>query len=164
MGESSVQDQLFCGHQLSGRVQVTQKLDLDQMPEGSIHILKDTNMIKLTFCLGFICFVFDPVWTILMIFVICHKLWGIKCPRNFWQPLWMLPFISLFLLLHVTVTRLVRPCDAFGLKARVNKKGKFPPCGVGKVPPRIIYVWGNSSTLKIYFSLCVTVWMFSAEK
>ena len=47
--------------------------------------------------------------------------------------------------------------SAFGLKARVNKKGEFPPCGVGEVPPSIIYVWENSSTLKIYFSVCVNL-------
>ena len=47
--------------------------------------------------------------------------------------------------------------DALGLKARVNNKGEFPPCGVGEVPPSIIYVGGISSTLKIYFSLCVNV-------
>ena len=53
------------------------------------------------------------------------------------------------LLLHVTV----RPSDALGLKAlMVTKKG-----GVGKVPPSIIYVRRNSSTLKIYISLCVNV-------
>ena len=60
----------------------------------------------------------------------------------------MLPFISLFLLLRVTV----RLSDAFGLKARLDKKGHFPPYGVGEVPPGIIYSGGNSSTLKIYFS------------
>ena len=51
----------------------------------------------------------------------------------------------------------VRPSDVLGLKARVNKEGEFPPGGVGEVPPSIIYVAGNSSTLKIYFSLCVNV-------
>ena len=72
-----------------------------------------------------------------MIVVIYYKLWCIKCPRNFPLPLWMLLFISLFLLLHV------RPSDALGLKAKVNKKGEFPPCGVGKVPQSIIYVGGG---------------------
>ena len=51
----------------------------------------------------------------------------------------------------------VRPSDALGLKARVNKEGEFPPGDVDKVPPSIIDVGGNLSTLKIYFSLCVNV-------
>ena len=48
---------------------------------------------------------------------------------------------------------------AHRLKARVNKKGEFPPGGVGEVPPSIFYVGGNLSTLKIYFSLCVNVFL-----
>ena len=38
-----------------------------------------------------------------------------------------------------------------------SKKRKFPPGGVGKLSPSISYIGGNSSTLKIYFSLCVDV-------
>ena len=91
-----------------------------------------------------------------MVSVICHKLWRTKCPRNFRPPLWMLPFISLFLLLRVTV----RPSDAFGLKARLDKKGHFPPYIVGEVTPGIIYSGGNSSTLKIYFSHSVIFCLF----
>ena len=61
----------------------------------------------------------------------------------------MLLFISLFLLLHV------RPSDALGLKAKVNKKGEFPPCGVGKVPQSIIYVGGGFVHLEnLLFTLC----------
>ena len=53
---------------------------------------------------------------------------------------------------------------SLGLKARVNKKGEFPSCGVDEVPPSIIYVGGNLSTWKIYFSLCVNVLFFSKNK
>ena len=97
-----------------------------------------------------------------MIFVVCHKLWRIKCPRNFLPPLWMLPFISLFLL-HVTV----RPSDALGLKARVNKKkGRFffSPCSVGEVTrPSIIYVGGNSATLELC-TLIFFIFFFAKNK
>ena len=58
-----------------------------------------------------------------MIFVTCHKLWRIKCPRNFRPPLWMSPFTTFFLLVHIAV----RPSDALGLKARVNQKSEFSP-------------------------------------
>ena len=51
--------------------------------------------------------------------------------------------------------------SALGLKARVNKKGEFPP---GGVPLCIIHVGGNSSTMKIYFSLCVNVLFFAKKK
>ena len=43
--------------------------------------------------------------------------------------------------------------------------GEFPPCsGVGEVIPSIIYVGRNSSTLKIYFSLCVNVFAKKKKK
>ena len=62
----------------------------------------------------------------------------------------MLLFISLFLLLVS-----VRPSDALGLKAGVNKEGEFSPCGVGKVPPSIIYVVGKFVHLEnLLFTLC----------
>ena len=101
---------------------------------------------------------YDPVWTIFMIFVIsvttygwfrryyfqCDLLWHIKCPaKNFRPPHWILPYPSLFLLLRVTV-RPIRRCLRPKSKATVNKKGEFP----------------NSSTLKIYFSLCVNFCLF----
>ena len=37
--------------------------------------------------------------------------------------------------------------------------GEFLPGSVGELPPSMIYVVGNSSTLEIYFLLCVTVFL-----
>ena len=39
----------------------------------------------------------------------------------------------------------------------VTKGVNFPKSDVGKFPPSIIYLGGNLSTLKIYFSLCLNV-------
>ena len=86
-----------------------------------------------------------------MIFVICHKLWMILTIL-FCDLLWRIkclrtdfPTASLDITVYQFVSEVlrvtVRPSDALGLKARVNKKGEFPPCDVGEVPPsRIIYV------------------------
>ena len=67
MGESSVHDRLFCQHREA--CTVTQKLDLDQMSERGIRMIRTlmvTNMIKLTFC----CKLWhDSLWMILMTFV-----------------------------------------------------------------------------------------------
>ena len=82
-------------------------------------------MFKLAFCcfLGVYLLRMTLFWAILMISVICHKLWmiltilfcdllwriKINVPGlNFRPPHWILPFISLFLLLRV----IVRPSDA----------------------------------------------------
>ena len=86
----------------------------------------------------------------------CDLLWRIKCPRTDFPTASLDITVCQFVssqVLRVTV----RPSDALGLKARVNKKGEFPPGGVGEVPPSIFYVGGNLSTLKIYFSLCVNI-------
>ena len=154
----NTQYRINCSANISSQEEctVTQKLDLDQMSESSIHILKDTNMIKLlpVANFGFICF--DPVWMILIIFVICHKLRG-----TFGCYHLSVCFFFFMLLL------LVRTSNALGLKlvkARVNKKGKFPPCGVGKVPPSIIYVGGLIHLENLLFTLCDFVWMFFAKK
>ena len=54
-------DQLFYWHQHSGSCMVTQKLDLDQMSERSIGILKDTY-ITLTFCCKFWVYSFHIIY------------------------------------------------------------------------------------------------------
>ena len=56
-------------------------------------------MIKLSVVILGLFASYDPVWTSPMIYVTCYGV-SIKCPRKIRQPLWILPFISLFLLLH----------------------------------------------------------------
>ena len=124
------------------------------MSERSIRIPKDTNMIKLTFCCKF--WVYSLRMTL---FGRSWYLWPVMACKMSVPGISDRPFgyyrlsVCLFFCLSVAV----RPSDALGLKARVDKKGEFPPCGVGKVPPSIIYVGGSSSTFKFYFSLCVNV-------
>ena len=145
MGESSVHDRLLCRHQHSGlevcTVTPPHKLDLDQMSDSNIRILKDTNF-----------------GTILMIFVICHKLWMIlailfcdllwrrKCPRlNFRSP-HQVEYYRLSVCFFFFVLLL-------GLKARVKKKkkkrggggggGEFPPMWCRRSSPKHKLCWGK---------------------
>ena len=48
---------------------VTQNLDLDQMSERSIRILKDTTITLTFFCKFWFSASYDPLWMILLIFV-----------------------------------------------------------------------------------------------
>ena len=53
MGEYTIDCFADIGTREACTVTPPQKLDLDQMSESNIRILKDTNMIKLTFCCKF---------------------------------------------------------------------------------------------------------------
>ena len=137
---------------------VTQKLDLDQMSERSIRILKVTNMTKLTFCCKFWVYSlrmtqFGRFWWYLWSvtsygwfwrysFVACYGVQNVP-GLNFRPPHWILPFISLFL--HVTVRR------------------NYALYVVDKVPPGIIYAGGkfiHLENLLFTLSVCVTVFLF----
>ena len=73
---------------------VTQKLDLDQMSERSIRTLKDTNIIKLTFCCKF--------WGCSLCMTLFWWFWWYLWPkkafkkwlRNFRPSPWILPSIA----------------------------------------------------------------------
>ena len=116
-----------------------QKLDLDQMSESNVHIYTEGHKYDYIHFLLQILGLFasyDPVWTILMISVICHKfwmiltilfcdlLWRIKCPRT------EFPTASLDITVYQFVSSsscysTVRPSDALDLKARVKQKGRI---------------------------------------
>ena len=127
---------------------VTQKVDLDQMSEGSIC----RTQVWLNFLLQILGLsaLYDPVWTILMILVTCHKLWHIKCPRNFRPSLWMLQFMSLFPLLHVTVRpSIIRP------KSKGKQTGRISPMWCGRSSPKHNLSWGKFVHLEnLLFTLC----------
>ena len=81
----SLQYTIDCFANISSReaCTITQKLDLDQMSERSIHTLKDTNVKKekkspSAADLGLFAS-YNPVW-------ICHIKCRTKCPRNFRPP------------------------------------------------------------------------------
>ena len=109
---------------------------------------------------------YDPVWTILMIFVICHKLWmiltilfcdllwRIKCPRTDFPTASLDIIVCQFVssqVLRVTV----RPSDALGLKATGKQKGRISPMWCGRSSPKHNLCWGKFVHLEnLLFTLC----------
>ena len=88
--------QLFCPHQ-----HVTHKLDLDQMSERSISTLKDTYMIKLTFCC--------KCWVYLLSMTLFEWFWWYMWPKMAFKMFQEFPTISLNISLTEPVPALLRP-------------------------------------------------------
>ena len=151
MGESSVHDRLFCRHQHSGSVHGYSAAEL--IRSRSLKCLKVTYVYWRTQIwlnsLSVANFgVFRFVWPCLDDSDdICDLsqvmddsddiiLWPVMAYKmsQVWISDRLIGYYRFSVCLFFCLSVAVRPSDALGLKARVNKKGEFPPCGVGQVP------------------------------